>query len=225
MRHACLLLLCLVCAAPAVGQESKTFSFWSIRERVDALVVPGCREVCEHTLGLLRAGLPQKEAMALQKGSAGLMKECVPSCETDLDTMERRCLITAVDMDAFERCKAESEARRAPPPALVEIAAPPPPLLPPAPDCEAVCLHILEMAVMQIPSQGGQSTPSQIEVYLPQCVVACVADLDEEARRCFMVASTTTEGEACDEALEARRPPPPDPNLPFYEEAPAPEVR
>ena len=219
VRSACLLLICLACAAPAAGQESKKPSFWSIRERIEETVVPSCREVCEHTLGLFGAGLPKKEAKALQEGTAGLMKECVPSCETDLDTKVRRCIVAAADTDAFDRCKAEGEP---PAPAAVTVE-PPPPALPPAPGCEAVCLHILEMAMMQIPTEDRQSSPGQIETYLPQCIAECDVDLDDEARRCFMSAETLETGEACDEALEARRPPPPDPYLPFYEEAPGAE--
>ena len=215
LRSAGLLMLCLVCAAPALAEEPGKPSFWSIRDRIDAVVVPGCEEVCVHTLGLFKAGLPEKEAKVLEKGIAELTRECLSSCEADLGPTARRCLVAARDLDAFDRCQAEHEVRKAPPPAPPKVEAPP---APPAPSCEAVCRHILEMAVQQIASADRQSTPAEIESYLPQCVAECEADLDDEARRCFMRASTIRDGEACDEALDARRPPPPDPDRPFFED-------
>ncbi len=217
LRTSCLVLLVLACAAPAIADEPREPSFWSIRDRIEEVVVPDCPEVCAHTLGLFQAGLPGKEAKALMESGAQLTKECLASCEADLDTMARRCITMAQTLEAFDRCKAAHEARMAPPapPEAPEVVVPPPP---PAPTCEAVCRHILEMAVQQIANADARSTPTEVDQYLPQCVAECEADLDDEARRCFMAASTIQDGEGCDEALDARRPPAPDPDRPFYEE-------
>ena len=217
--------LCLFLAAPAVAQEEGLPSFWSIHDRVEEVVVPGCQEICEHVLGLVRKGLPKKEAIAFEKGFKDLMNDCVPACETDLDIKTRRCVFAAVDMDAFDMCREESEARLPPPPPpppVVEVDETPPirmiqPSLP-TPTCEAVCRHILELSVLQIPAETAQSAPGQVQEYLPQCIAECEQDLDDQARRCFIDIPSFEAGSACDEALDGRRTNRLPNDIPFWEE-------
>ena len=54
VRSICVSLLVLFFAAPAAAEDPKKPSFWSINDRVEEVVVPGCEELCEHVLGLLR---------------------------------------------------------------------------------------------------------------------------------------------------------------------------
>ncbi len=80
------------------------------------------------------------------------------------------------------------------------------------------------MAVNQILAEGSETGMSkEIETYLPQCIAECKADLDDEARRCFMKAESFEAGAHCDEALDARRPKASDPTRPFWEDTTPPE--
>jgi len=216
-------LLCLLVAAPASSQEKKPF--WSIGEKVEEALMPSCQDVCKHVLGLFRQGLPDKEVSALKASTGELLKECVPSCEAELGSKARRCIMGAKDLEGFELCHIEHQARHATPtkPAAPAIEAPLPPSTP-APSCDVVCRHILDMAVKQILSDGSETGMSgEIEAYLPQCIAECEADLDEEARRCFMKAATFEAGAYCDEALDLRRKRQSDPSRPFWEENTTPE--
>ena len=217
-------MLCLLIAAPLSSQEKKKPQFWSIGEKVEETVMPSCQDVCKHVLGMFQQGLPDKEVSALKAGTGELMKACVPSCETDLDSKARRCVMEAQDLEGFNLCQIEHQARHSTaakpvPPATEPLAAP----STPAPSCDVVCRHILEMAVQQILGEGRDAAAADVETYLPQCVAECVTDLDDEARRCFMKAESFEAGAHCDEALELRRNRQSDPSRPFWEENTPPE--
>ena len=73
------------------------------------------------------------------------------------------------------------------------------------PTCTAVCVHIMELALVGVPDDEKAAVQEAGKEVLKECVPQCEEELDGEARSCFMKAGKMEDGDACDKALLERR--------------------
>lgn len=75
--------------------------------------IPNCAEVCKHIMALALETVPEGEREAARAAGAEVLKECIPGCETDLDSEARTCFMKARSMADGDACdKALTERKR-----------------------------------------------------------------------------------------------------------------
>ncbi len=72
------------------------------------------------------------------------------------------------------------------------------------PSCAAVCSHIMDLALEDVPEAEKAAARSAAAEVMEECVPQCETDLDNDARICFSQATYMADGDACDKALSER---------------------